>query len=325
MSFNPIDPDEQPNSVPMDVVVSVRIMTYNHAPYIAQAIESVLMQRTDFPYEILIGEDDSSDGTREICKQYAARYPDRIRLFLRSEKDKIYINGRKTGKVNGRKTQAACRGKYVAVLEGDDFWIDSEKLQKQYDFMEKHQSCVMCVTRCLFWHPRGGRPAVLPWPRYGAFIDRRSQFMIGSYGHTSTFFMRAEFSRSRPAWMSEVIQGDLALQLYAGGIQGGMYALPDITSVYRITGSGIWSQAARKDLQLPWLTFWEKFTHYAREIGDPVGTRFGARQLSFAKYRLRYGFSAPRWLYAIGVIVFHPAIAYVYVKGYLLRKFGAAM
>lgn len=81
-------------------LVSVKMITYNHEPYIAQAIEGALMQKTDFPYEILIGEDNSSDGTREICKRYADEYPDKIRLFLNDRKNVIYINGRPTVRWN---------------------------------------------------------------------------------------------------------------------------------------------------------------------------------------------------------------------------------
>lgn len=101
--------------------VSVVIITYNHADFIADAIEGALMQETDFPYEIIIGEDESEDGTREICIDYAERYPERIRLFLRSREDVIYINGRPTGRFNSVESLKAARGEYIAACEGDDY------------------------------------------------------------------------------------------------------------------------------------------------------------------------------------------------------------
>ena len=82
-------------------VISVCVQTYQHKNYIRQCLDSVLSQKTNFPFEIILGEDDSTDGTREICLEYAAKHPDLIRLFLRSEKDKIYIDGRKTGRPTG--------------------------------------------------------------------------------------------------------------------------------------------------------------------------------------------------------------------------------
>ena len=117
-------------------LVSVNMITYNHEPYIAQAIEGVLMQKTNFPYEVLIGEDDSSDGTREICKEYAAKHPDKIRLFLNDRKNVIYINGRPTGRWNFINLLKNSKAEYIALCEGDDYWTDPLKLQKQVEFLE---------------------------------------------------------------------------------------------------------------------------------------------------------------------------------------------
>ncbi len=118
--------------------VSVNIVTYNHAKYISQAIEGALKQKTNFPFEILIGEDDSSDGTREICIEYAKNHPEKIRLFLNDRKNVIYINGRPTGRWNMINLIKNSKGKYIALCEGDDYWTDPYKLQKQVDFLESH-------------------------------------------------------------------------------------------------------------------------------------------------------------------------------------------
>lgn len=124
--------------------VSVVIITYNHVNYIAQAIEGALMQETDFPYEIILGEDESQDGTREICVDYAERFPDKIRLFLRSRKDVIHINGCATGRFNFLESIKAAKGQYYALCEGDDYWTDIYKLQKQIEFLEANPQCSMC-------------------------------------------------------------------------------------------------------------------------------------------------------------------------------------
>lgn len=124
-------------------LVSVCIPTYNHAAYIAECLDSVLMQETDFPFEIIIGEDDSTDGTREICKTYAEKYPNKIRLFLRDDKDKIIINGLKTGRSNNIKNFDAARGKYIALCEGDDYWIDNNKLMKQVRILDENKDIAL--------------------------------------------------------------------------------------------------------------------------------------------------------------------------------------
>ncbi len=111
--------------------LSVVFITYNHERYIREALDSVLMQETDFPFEIVVGEDCSTDHTRDILNEYKEKYPDRIRLLYRDRN-----LGRPT--LNVYQTAMECRGKYIAFLEGDDFWTDPEKLKKQVHFLEEH-------------------------------------------------------------------------------------------------------------------------------------------------------------------------------------------
>lgn len=118
-------------------VVSVRMITYNHEPYIRQAIEGVMMQKTDFEFELVIGEDCSQDKTREICFEYQKKYPDKIRVLWWHE------NVSKLGG-NGRRVSAHCRGDFIAFCEGDDYWIDPLKLQKQVDVMRKNTNVGLC-------------------------------------------------------------------------------------------------------------------------------------------------------------------------------------
>jgi glycosyltransferase involved in cell wall biosynthesis len=114
-------------------LVSVHMITYNHAPYIAQAIEGVLMQDTDFPFELVIGEDCSTDGTREIVLDYALRYSNIIR---------VVTSDSNVGMVkNNARTRNVCRGKYIAWCEGDDYWNNKKKLQKQIGYLETHPDC----------------------------------------------------------------------------------------------------------------------------------------------------------------------------------------
>jgi glycosyltransferase involved in cell wall biosynthesis len=111
-----------------EVKVSVCMIAYNIEPFIAEAIEGVLMQKTNFPVQLVIGEDVSPDSTRDICKAYKEKYPDRIKLLLHEKNLGLTANS--------IATQNACDGKYIAMCDGDDYWTDPDKLQLQVDFLE---------------------------------------------------------------------------------------------------------------------------------------------------------------------------------------------
>lgn len=120
------------------ILLSVSLITFNQKEYIAQAIESVLMQKTNFNFELVLSDDCSTDGTRDICIDYQKKYPDLIRLRLPKKNQGLIINM--------RENLSACVGKYIAILEGDDFWIDPYKLQKQVDFLEQNPTCGLVCT-----------------------------------------------------------------------------------------------------------------------------------------------------------------------------------
>ena len=135
--------EEYPNSVPQTVaepVVSVLIVTYQHSEYIRDCINGVLTQKADFPIEIVIGDDESTDGTREICLEFAERYPGQIRFFLHKRQNNIRILDRPTGIFQVAYNLFNCRGKYLAICSGDDYWQDEMKLQKQVAYLEANPS-----------------------------------------------------------------------------------------------------------------------------------------------------------------------------------------
>src|SRR6056297_1486245 len=138
---------EFPNLVTEKPVVSVCVQTYRHVNYIRSCLNGILMQRTTYPFEILLGEDASDDGTRDICLDYARRYPDKIRLFLHHRETNIHMmDGRPSDYFNSLYNLYSSRGKYTAKCEGDDYWTDPFKLQKQVDFLEAHPEFGMVST-----------------------------------------------------------------------------------------------------------------------------------------------------------------------------------
>src|ERR1019366_1015566 len=133
-----------------ELKVGVLMITYNHEKFIAQALESVLMQKADFPFELVIGDDCSTDGTREIVREYSQKYPEIIRAHLRE---------RNIGaKENFRQVFLASRGRYLALLEGDDYWTDSRKLQLLADVLDAHPETTLRGHRTIRHDEDGARP-----------------------------------------------------------------------------------------------------------------------------------------------------------------------
>ncbi|WP_302315872.1 glycosyltransferase [uncultured Muribaculum sp.] len=138
------------NNLPL---VSISCITYNHASYIKECIDGFLMQKTNFNFEVLIHDDHSTDGTEEIIKEYAKQYPDIIKPIF--EKENQYSLGKPIGSAVWNLPRA--RGEYIAICEGDDYWTDPYKLQKQVDFLESHPDYGMCYTKVKRFVPKNNK------------------------------------------------------------------------------------------------------------------------------------------------------------------------
>lgn len=159
-------------------VVSVHMITYNHESYIRQAIEGVMMQKTDFEFELVIGEDASQDKTREICFNYQKQYPDKIRVLWWHE------NVSKLGG-NGRRVTAHCRGEFIAFCEGDDYWIDPLKLQNQVDAFRRRQSVGLCFAQAEIYNEFLGTRTLWSGDAYPeGFLTGQQFFMWLGFGKT---------------------------------------------------------------------------------------------------------------------------------------------
>lgn len=136
-------PQEFPNKVKTNPILSVIVLTYQHADYIEECLDGILKQETDFEFEIIIGEDDSKDGTRETCMYFAKKYPEKIRLILHTSINKIKVNEEITGNFNAVYCFFQTRGKYISFCEGDDYWEDPKKLQKQLNFLQRNSEFIL--------------------------------------------------------------------------------------------------------------------------------------------------------------------------------------
>jgi len=227
--------------------VSVCITTYNHEKYIAQAIESVLMQNTNFEFEILIGEDESSDSTRSIVKAYKKRHPEKIRLFLNYRKNVIYINNRPTGRFNLIKNLTNAKGQYIALLDGDDYWTDRNKLQKQVEILDRNPDISLCFSNLdiLENNHKQSFYEDNPTHRLSKKIPNKittlEDICQGNFIHTSTVVYRNQIA-TFPDFFYKVGYGDWTLFCLIAQ-HGNLLFIEDYTSVYRSHDGGIFSSA----------------------------------------------------------------------------------
>ena len=214
-------------------VVTVLITTYNQERYIAQTIESVLAQKTDFPFEIYISEDCGTDGTRAILQQYASRYPDLIRLNLRSQNVGISRNW--------YEGLCAARGEFVCTLEGDDWWLDDHKLQKQVDFLRAHPDYAAVSHRLQLTDDSGRTYETLPNdPRILNRDATMELFLRGITYSCTACLVRNRFDAADKALYNYVTANrsiaDFALcMLYLSW--GKVFVMDQALSAYRVAGS----------------------------------------------------------------------------------------
>lgn len=243
--------------------VSVSIITYNHERFIAQAIESALAQEVDFDYEIVVGEDHSSDRTREIVCDYATRYPSRIRLFLHDHPEGY---PRLNGNRNFFNNILNARGEYIALLEGDDYWTDPLKLRKQVDFLDQHTECSACFHNVRIVHE--GAPER---DRISYRARRKKQFFSLSdivsshFIPTCSTLFRNRSSHSFPDWVYHLSMGDWPLHVL--NAEHGLYGyIDEIMAVYRVHGAGLWSGSNKVEK-------FERTIEAAKIIGAHLGRR----------------------------------------------------
>jgi glycosyltransferase involved in cell wall biosynthesis len=220
-------------------LVSVCIQTYQHGNYIKKCLDSVLMQQTTFPFEIIIGEDESIDGTREICEAYALKHPEKIKLFKRKRKDVIYIAGHATGRFNFINNLKAATGKYIALLDGDDYWTDALKLQKQVDFLEANPNFGICFHRVKVFNQQQQMFVEDSITREVNDVTDINELTKDNFIHTPSVMLRNDFKL--PRWFKKSPIGDWTLYMIAIKNKK-IKKLDDVMAVYRVHEKSVWSK-----------------------------------------------------------------------------------
>lgn len=232
------------------IKVSIICITYNQAEYLHRAIDSMLSQVTDFPYEIILHDDASTDGTRDVLREYEERYPEIIRVIY--ERKNQYSRGVDFVAAMVKET---ARGEYIALCEGDDFWICDHKLQLQYDAMEQRPECDMCACRGCTVTEDGMTEVseVRPADRDGILpaedvIKGGGQYLVTA----GLFFRKSMYDKMLP--FEKVIPLDYAQQI-KGALRGGIYYIDRKMAVYRRYAKGSWTNSVLRDkerLNIQW-------------------------------------------------------------------------
>ena len=231
---------------PKDPLVSICCITYNHQDYIRDAIKGFLMQETDFPFEIIIHDDASTDATADIIREYERRYPDIIKPIYQTENQ--YSKGKKATLFGFK----AVKGKYIALCEGDDYWIDPLKLQKQITEMEKHPDCYISFHPAIMrWVDGSRNDRMLGFYSEKAMIFPIEKVILGGGGfmHTGSIVLnRLVIPRIASFFdiAKDAPMGDYYMQVL-GAEHGGALYLSDVMSVYRSGVAGSWSERLRND------------------------------------------------------------------------------
>ena len=216
------------------IKVSVTLVTFNHEKFITQAIESILLQEVNFDYEIIIGEDFSRDSTREIVIAYQKKYPDKIRLILPEKNlgcygQKIFVQ-----------TLQACRGEYIALLDGDDYWTFPDKLQQQVDYLDNHPECAICfhdVTT--IFEDRAEAPR-----RYNDYepsqFSELENILKSNFIPTCSTLYRRDLFGEFPDWYYDTVCGDWVLHVL-NARYGKIGYINQSMGVYRVHKNGLFS------------------------------------------------------------------------------------
>lgn len=231
--------------LPDQPVASVICTTYNQVDYIEDAIRGYLLQRTDFPFEILLHDDASTDGTAEIVASYQKRYPRIVKAIL--QKKNLYSQGVQIFLIPAKEA----RGQYLALCDGDDFWIDEEKLALQVDALRANRECRICFHKTRHALNRKSsleRQSLRGWLRQLAIYPRRPAIVRtnaviigdGAYIPTASIVVTRETLLGLPAWQAACPVGDFFIQVLGSHPAGALF-IPRSMSAYRINATGSWS------------------------------------------------------------------------------------
>ena len=241
-------------------LVSIFCVTYNHGNYIRDALDSFLMQETSFPVEILIHDDASTDGTAEIIRDYSNKYPLLIKPILQSKNQ--YSLGKKPGAI----LRKFIKGSFIAPCEGDDCWLNKQKLELQVKIMAEHDDCVLVGGRCLVYNEEVKQERIQPHLSTHLDGKLKNAFQNDMWFHMSTRLWRKSYLDTFYSKVNLNYEQDLGQVLYllskVKSDEVSVYSVDDVVSKYRIHSGGVWSSIPdlkRLGINLKYFFYFRRF------------------------------------------------------------------
>lgn len=230
-------------------MVSVICTVYNHEKYLRKCLDGFVMQKTNFKFEVLIHDDASTDGSADIIREYEKKYPDIIKPIYQT------VNQYSQGiKISPTYLYPRAKGKYLAFCEGDDYWCDENKLQKQFDVMENHPDCSICVHRVSLLENGIVLDKFIPDFKIDDNIIDNNMYiklMMSGYYYlfqTSSYFIRMSLFdyKNQPEFWANSDVGDVPMILYCVS-KGDLYYIDEVMSCYRNDSIGSWTNTVLKN------------------------------------------------------------------------------
>ncbi len=218
-----------------DIVVSVICNTYNHENYIEQCIKGFLLQETNFKFEVLIHDDASTDKTAEVIRKYEKQYPDIIKpIYEEVNQYSLHVG------ITANIMLPKAKGKYFALCEGDDYWIDPQKLQKQVDYMESHPDCTFCIHNAIRVNPEGKEVGRIATVQNSRELSCHELIVnSGDYCATNSIMAPMALTKNLPEFYSKFFL-DYITQIYFSS-KGKSYCFEEYMSAYRVNTPGSWT------------------------------------------------------------------------------------
>ena len=287
-------------------LVTIASTTLNMESFIGEAIDSWLAQKTSFPIEIIVSDDGSTDRTCEIVKEYARKYPI-IRLVS---------TGEHIGKMpNFIRSIMESKGKYIALCDGDDYWIDTNKLQLQFDFMEANPSFSECFTNSFVIDTLTGEKKIAKtqiWDEAnteGLLKHRDDDNVQMSPGHTSTFFFRNQYLKDYPRWMFGDVMTDFPLYMLMSRY-GKARFINVVTSVYRHRPDGVSSKgfSFEKNIRRRIFVYKNVNKDFKFKYSDIINPIISDYYLSLGKLLFKTGHKVRGLLSGVKAITYSPSL-----------------
>lgn len=225
-----------------EILLSVDVITYNQKDFIRKCLDSILMQKTNFAFEVLIHDDASTDGTADIIREYEAKYPHIIKPIYQTENQFSKGVG-----VSKKFNFPRVKGKYLAICEGDDYWTDEYKLQRQVDFLESHPDFAVCFHPVkVVWEDHSQPDSIFPTPKYrfNKTVLELSDLLKRNFIQTNSVVYRWMGNETEAP--SGILPGDWFLHLMHAQC-GKIGFLPEVMGVYRKNQGGIWTGYGKTD------------------------------------------------------------------------------